>query len=64
MEPLPVEFNASSRDRQQLSALGIVSGEQDYQVKKVLNTAALTYVAATLMALLQLLYLLSRLKRR
>jgi len=58
---LPVEFNASSRARKQLSALGIVSGEQDYQVKKVLNAAALTYVAATLMALLQLLYLLSRL---
>ena len=61
---LPVEFNASSRARKQLSALGIVSGEQDYQVKKVLNAAALTYVAATLMALLQLLYLLSRLAAR
>jgi len=61
---LPVEFNASSRARQQLSALGIVSGEQDYQVKKVLNAAALTYVAGTLMAVLQLLYLLSKLKRR
>jgi len=58
---LPVEFNASSRARKQLSALGIVSGNQDYHVKKVLNAAALTYVAATLMALLQLLYLLSRL---
>ena len=61
---LPVEFNASRRARQQLSALGIVSGEQDYQVKKVLNAAALTYVAGTLMALLQLLYLLARLNRR
>ena len=61
---LPVEFNASSRARQQLSALGIVSGEQDYQVKKVLNAAALTYVAGTLMAVLQLLYLLSKLNRR
>jgi len=55
---LPVEFNASSRAKQQLAALGIVSGEQGYHVKKVLNAAALTYVAATLMALLQLLYLL------
>ena len=61
---LPVEFNASSRARKQLSALGIVSGNQDYHVKKVLNAAALTYVAATLMALLQLLYLLSRLAAR
>jgi len=58
---LPVEFNASSRARQQLAALGIVSNEQAYHVKKVLNAAALSYVAGTLMALLQLLYLLSRL---
>jgi Zn-dependent membrane protease YugP len=61
---LPVEFNASNRAKQQLSALGIASGEQANQVKKVLNAAALTYVAGTLMALLQLLYLLSRLNRR
>ena len=61
---LPVEFNASARAKQQLASLGIVSGEQAHQVKKVLNAAALTYVAATLMALLQLLYLLSRLNRR
>ena len=60
---LPVEFNASRRARQQLSALGITSAEQDYHVKKVLNAAALTYVAGTLMAVLQLLYLLSRLNR-
>jgi Zn-dependent membrane protease YugP len=57
---LPVEFNASARARQQLATLGIVSGEQAHQVKRVLNAAALTYVAATLMALLQLLYLLSK----
>ena len=61
MITLPVEFNASSRAKQQLSALGIVSGEQAYQIKKVLNAAALTYIAGTLMALLQLLYLLARL---
>ena len=58
---LPVEFNASSRAKRQLAALGIVSGDQAYQVKKVLNAAALTYVAGTLMALLQLFYLLIRL---
>jgi len=55
---LPVEFNASIRAKQQLATLGIVSGEQSHHVKKVLNAAALTYVAATLMAVLQLLYLL------
>ena len=58
---LPVELNASNRAKQQLASLGIVSGEQAYQVKRVLNAAALTYVAGTLMALLQLLYLLARL---
>lgn len=58
---LPVEFNASTRAKEQLAALGIVSGEQADQVKKVLSAAALTYVAGTLMALLQLLYLLFRL---
>jgi Zn-dependent membrane protease YugP len=61
---LPVEFNASTRAKQQLAALGIVSGEQANQVKKVLSAAALTYVAGTLMSLLQLLYLLSRMNRR
>ncbi len=59
---LPVEFNASTRAKQQLAALGIVSGDQAYQVKRVLNAAALTYVAGTLMALLQLLYLVMRLR--
>jgi len=58
---LPVEFNASTRAKQQLSALGIISDEQASHVKKVLNAAALTYIAGTFMALLQLLYLLSRL---
>lgn len=58
---LPVELDASSRAKQQLSTLGIVSDEQMYYVRKVLGAAALTYVAATLMALLQLLYLVYRL---
>lgn len=58
---LPVEFNASTRAKQQLASLGIISGEQEYQVKRVLGAAALTYVAGTLMAFLQLLYLLARL---
>ncbi len=61
---LPVEFNASTRAKQQLGALGLVTEEQAYQVKKVLNAAALTYVAGTLMALLQLLYLIIRLTGR
>lgn len=53
---LPVEFNASSRAKQQLVALGIVPREEMAYVNKVLNAAALTYVAATLQAVLTLLY--------
>lgn len=53
---LPVEFNASSRARQILLAEGMVSTDEDVVVAKVLNAAALTYVAATLTAILQLLY--------
>ncbi len=53
---LPVEFNASSRAKVQLATLGIVGpGEMRY-VGGVLNAAALTYVAATLQAVLTLLY--------
>jgi uncharacterized protein len=57
---LPVEFNASSRAKAQLVSLGIVSGEELTYVNKVLNAAALTYVAATLQAILTLLYYISR----
>ena len=38
---LPVEFNASTRAKQQLATLGIISNEQGYNVKKVLSAAAL-----------------------
>lgn len=61
MVTLPVEFNASSRAKEQLAYLGIASEEQLYYVRKVLGAAALTYVAATLMALLQFLYFVMRL---
>ena len=57
---LPVEFNASSRAKAQLVDLGIVSPEELVYVNKVLNAAALTYVAATLQAILTLLYLVLR----
>jgi uncharacterized protein len=57
---LPVEFNASSRAKQQLAGLGIVSGGEMVYVNRVLNAAALTYVAATLQAILTLLYLVLR----
>ena len=57
---LPVEFNASSRAKQQLVTLGIIDQEQLYYVGKMLNAAALTYVAATLQAVMILLYLITR----
>ena len=52
---LPVEFNASRRAAGQLRELGLVSGENE-GVQKVLNAAALTYVAGALAALSLLLY--------
>jgi Zn-dependent membrane protease YugP len=57
---LPVEFNASNRAKAQLVQLGIINDEELVYVKKVLNAAALTYVAATLQAIMTLLYLIMR----
>ena len=57
---LPVEFNASARAKQQLVALEIVDREKMKYVNRVLDAAALTYVAATLQAILTLLYLILR----
>ncbi len=55
---LPVEFNASSRAKAQLAGLSIVNPDQMVHVRRVLSAAALTYVAATLQAVLTLLYYL------
>lgn len=57
---LPVEFNASSRARQALLTNGLVTQVEDREIGKVLNAAAMTYVAATLTAILTLLYFLLR----
>ncbi len=57
---LPVEFNASARAKAQLVQLGIVSPDEMRYVNAVLNAAALTYVAATLQAILTLLYYVMR----
>lgn len=54
---LPVEFNASRRAMQMLTANGLVVSSNEAQgVKKVLDAAALTYVAALAQALSTLLY--------
>ena len=60
---LPVEFNASRRALYQLEN-GIISREEIEPSKKVLSAAALTYVAATLVAIAQLLRLLALSGRR
>jgi uncharacterized protein len=57
---LPVEFNASSRAKALLVETGIVNQYDMGAVNNVLNAAALTYVAATLQAVLQLLYFVLR----
>ena len=57
---LPVEFDASARAKHELVALGIVPAAEMPYVNKVLNAAALTYVAATLQAVMTLLYFVMR----
>jgi hypothetical protein len=57
---LPVEFDASRRAREHLIDSGIISPDEEPKVAKVLNAAALTYVAATLTSILTLLYFLFR----
>ena len=63
---LPVEFNASSRALEMLERDGILSVSEIAGSKKVLNAAALTYVASALTAVMSLLrlILLSRNRRR
>lgn len=55
---LPVEFNASNRAVALLQGQGIVSGVEAGHAKKVLDAAALTYLAGALTAVLSLLRLL------
>ena len=55
---LPVEFDASRRAIVQLNQLGLVAPDEQRSAKKVLDAAALTYVAAAAVAVLQLVRLL------
>ncbi len=52
---LPVEYNASRRALAALSAQNLLTDEELFGARKMLNAAALTYVAATLVALLNVL---------
>ena len=54
---LPVEFNASSRAMAILSQ-GYLANDEVRAARRVLNAAAMTYVATTAIAVLQLVYLL------
>ena len=56
---LSVEFDASRRAKTQLLRLGIVHPEETSGVGRVLNAAALTYVAALVAGILELLYFLA-----
>ena len=61
---LPVEFDASRRARAILVGNHLVTADEDRIVGKVLSAAAMSYVAATLTAILQLLYYISLVSRR
>ncbi len=57
---LPVEFNASARAKRLCVETGIIDADERVGVDRVLNAAALTYVAAFVSSLLTLLYYLWR----
>lgn len=52
---LPVEFDASNRAMTQLVSTGIIRNNEERETKKVLNAAAMTYVAAALVAVAELI---------
>jgi Zn-dependent membrane protease YugP len=57
---LPVEFDASARAKKLAVTSGIVTAEERVGVDRVLNAAALTYVAAAISTLMTMVYFLSR----
>lgn len=61
---LPVEFNASRRAMAALTGEGYLDADEAAGARKVLNAAALTYVAAAAMAVLQMVRLLALANRR
>jgi hypothetical protein len=61
---LPVEFDASRRAKEQLFRLGLVREDERRGISKVLDAAALTYVAGLVSSVLNLLYLLALDRRR
>ena len=57
---LPVEFDASARAKREVVAQGILYPEEQTGVNRVLNAAAMTYVAAVITSLLTIAYYLMR----
>ena len=61
---LPVEFNASRRAMRAIEDGGLLTEEEQRGARKTLTAAAMTYVAATAVALAQLLRLIMIFGRR
>ena len=61
---LPVEFNASKRGMNQIKELGLLETNEARGARKMLNSAALTYVAAVASAVINVLRLVLILNRR
>jgi Zn-dependent membrane protease YugP len=61
---LPVEFDASRRAKLALAHGGVLDTEEMYGVRKVLGAAAMTYVAAAAVAVMELLYWVMQVNRR
>jgi Zn-dependent membrane protease YugP len=57
---LPVEFDATARAKKLVVEAGIVDSDERYAIDRVLNAAALTYVAAVVSTLLTIVYFLLR----
>lgn len=57
---LPVEFDATNRAKQLVVPDGIITSHERAGMDKVLNAAAMTYIAAAISSLLTLLYFLMR----
>ncbi|MGN7476460.1 zinc metallopeptidase [Solibacillus silvestris] len=55
---LPVEFDASKRAMNEVVSLGIINNGEERSARKVLNAAAMTYVAAAAVAVMELLRLI------
>ncbi len=55
---LPVEFNASIRAEKEINKMHLATGDEKSEVKKVLVSAALTYVAGVITSAIQILRLI------